>query len=266
MCSAPDFFENSPTGINCASGFISLRPRQKPELVPHAAGLRQRFCISVEWQPEAGVTPSPLSERFFSGIWSGRATSIEGRMLLEEILGVALAGLSTELKSPKAFVLHGSSGANGKSQFIQLLQGILPSNAHSAISPSDMGKEQFLAELVGKTANLANELSSVKAISSDKMKAVISGDIVSAKRVYQPVFQFAPQALHVFTANILPSFHGGMDEGIRRRFVVVPFTETIPESKGVPEIAKRILETEKEAVLALAVEGAARMINTCVWT
>jgi putative DNA primase/helicase len=261
MCAVLDYFEGAPTGLNCESGFISLVPRKKPKIVPHAANLRQRFCVAASWGPEANIIASPLTERFFSGIWSRRTASIEGRMLLEEILGVACAGLSTELKSPKAFVLLGASAANGKSQFIQLLQGMLPRTAHSAISPSDMGKEQFLAELVGKSANLANELSSVKVISSDRMKAVISGDVVSAKRVYQPVFQFAPRALHVFTANILPSFHGGVDEGIRRRFVVVPFTETIPESKRVPEIAKRILENEKEAILALAVEGAARMIE-----
>jgi P4 family phage/plasmid primase-like protien len=266
MCSAPEFFRNLPSGINCESGFICIGQRQKPKLMPHSPDLRQRFCIPAEWQPGACVTPSPLTEQFFSGIWNDRNASAAGRRVLEEILGVALAGLSTELKSPKAFVLHGSSGANGKSQFIKLLQGILPSNAHSAISPSDMGKEQFLVELVGKTANLANELSSVRVISSDKMKAVISGDIVSAKRVYQAVFQFAPKAIHVFTANILPSFQGGVDEGIKRRFVVVPFTETIPESKRVPEIAKRILERENKAILSLAVVGAARMLDNGIYS
>jgi phage/plasmid-associated DNA primase len=105
-----------------------------------------------------------------------------------------------------------------------------------------------------------NELSSVKVISSDKMKAAISGDVVSAKRVYQPVFQFAPRALRVFTANVLPSFQGELDEGIKQRFMVVPFTESIPESKRVPEIAKRILEHEKEAILSLAVVGTARIL------
>lgn len=266
MCAVPDFFENLPIGINCDSGFIRLRRKQKPLLMPHSATLRQRFCIPAEWDPEACALKKPLTERFFSGISSSGGSSVVGRKLFEEILGVALAGLSTELKSPKAFVLHGSSAANGKSQFIQLLQGILPSSAHSAISPSDLGKEQFLAELVGKTANLANELSSVKEISSDKMKAAVSGDVVSAKRVYQPVFQFAPRALHVFTANVLPSFHGGLDEGIKRRFVVVPFTESIPESKRVPEIAKRILEDEKEAILSLAVVGAARILTNGVYS
>ena len=158
-------------------------------------------------------------------------------------------------------MLHGPSAANGKSQFIQLVRGILPRTAHSAIAPSEMGREQFLAELVGKTANLTDELSSTKAIASDKMKAVISGDVVSAKRVYRPVYQFTPQALHLFSANTLPSFHDGVDEGIRRRFIVVSFTETILESEIIPEIAKRILQTEKSAILDMAVKGVARIIK-----
>ncbi len=261
MCAKENFFEDAPIGINCASGFISLRPNMKPELVPHSADLRQRFCVPVHWEQGPIQKAAPLTERFFSGIFRDKESAAEGRMVLQEILGAALAGLGTRLKSPKAFILHGPSGANGKSQFLMILQGMLPRSAHSAISPSDMGKEQFLAELAGKTANLANELSSVKVISSDKMKAVISGDIVSAKKVYQPVFQFVPRAVHVFTANILPSFYDGVDEGIRRRFVIVPFTETIPEKSRIPEIANRILNNEKEALLSLAVEGAIRIMS-----
>ena len=261
MCAVPEFFDDAPIGLNCQSGFIRLDSKKKPELIPHTPALRQRFCIAAEWGPDAKVTPSPLTERYFSGIWGDGKASIEGRTLLEEILGAACAGLGTKLKSPKAFVLHGPSAANGKSQFIHLVRGMLPRTAHSAIAPSEMGKEQFLAELVGKTANLANELSSTKAIASDKLKAVISGDVVSAKRVYRPVYQFTPQALHLFATNILPSFHDGVDEGIRRRFIAVSFPETISESERIPEIAKRILQTEKPAILDLAVKGAARIIE-----
>ena len=261
MCAVPEFFDDAPIGLNCQSGFIRLDSKKKPELIPHAAALRQRFCITAEWGPDAKVTPSPLTERYFSGIWGDGKASIEGRTLLEEILGAACAGLGTKLKSPKAFVLHGPSAANGKSQFIHLVRGMLPRTAHSAIAPSEMGKEQFLAELVGKTANLSNELSSTKAIASDKMKAVISGDVVSAKRVYRPVYQFTPQALHLFATNILPSFHDGVDEGIRRRFIAVSFPETISESERIPEIAKRILQTKKSTILDLAVKGAARIIE-----
>jgi phage/plasmid-associated DNA primase len=93
------------------------------------------------------------------------------------------------------------------------------------------------------------------------MKAVISGDVVSAKRVYRPVYQFTPQALHLFAVNILPSFDDGVDAGIRRRFIIVSFTETISESERIPEIAMRILQTEKPAILDMAVKGAALIIE-----
>ena len=106
--------------------------------------------------------------------------------------------MSTELKSPKSLVLQGSFAADGKSQFIQLRQSISSSSANSAISPCDMGKEQFLADLVVETANRGNKLSSVKVISSDKMKAVISGDVVSAMRVYQLAFRLARGVFNVF--------------------------------------------------------------------
>jgi phage/plasmid-associated DNA primase len=52
-----------------------------------------------------------------------------------------------------------------------------------------------------------------------------------------------------------------VDEGIRRRFVAVSFPETISESERIPEIAKRILQTEKTAILDLAVKGAARIFE-----
>ena len=94
------------------------------------------------------------------------------------------------------------------------------------------------------------------------MKAVISGDVVSAKRVYRPVYQFKPRALHLFATNSLPPFQNGVDEGIRRRFVVVPFNQKIPEKKRIPEISKRVLQSEKNAVLALAIEGACRVFKS----
>jgi len=260
MCATPGFFNDPPLGLNCLSGFIHFGTNGKFELVPHSPSQQQRFCITATWDPDATTTLSPLTERFFSGIAGGGTGSAEKRKLLEEIIGAACAGLGTKLKAPKSFILHGPSAANGKSQFIHLLRGMLPGTAHSAIAPSEMGKEQFLAELVGKTANFAEELSSSKAIASDKMKTVISGDVVSAKRVYHPVFQFIPRALHIFTTNILPSFHDGVDEGIRRRFVVLPFTEHIPEGKRIPQIAEKILSNEKSAILNLAVSGAARLI------
>jgi P4 family phage/plasmid primase-like protien len=260
MCTVPNFFDEPPLGINCLSGFIQLSLGKAPVLIKHSPEQRQRFCINASWPAKAQTASTPLTEMFFTGICGQGPLGQEKRTLLEEILGAACAGLGTRLKVPKAFVLHGSSAQNGKSEYIKLLRGILPVGSHSAIAPSDMGKEQFLADLAGKVVNLTSELSSTRAIASDKMKAVISGDVVAAKRVYHPVFQFKPNALHVFAANILPIFRDGVDEGIRRRFIVIPFEHKIEESKIVTDIAAKILKTEMEVILLIAVEGATRLL------
>ena len=219
MCADPEFFDEAPLGINCLSGFISLSSSGKPIILPHSPEQRQRFCIGASWPLDSVNASTTLTDKFFDGICGRSEAAQEGRTLLEEILGAACAGLGTRLKVPKAFVLHGPRGQNGKSEFIKLVRGVLPPDAHCAIAPSEMGKEQFLADLAGKVANLTSELSSSRSIASDKMKAVISGDVVSAKRVYHPVFHFKPEALHLFAANILPTFHDGVDEGIRRRLL-----------------------------------------------
>ncbi|MBO37649.1 MAG: hypothetical protein CMM75_00520 [Rhodospirillaceae bacterium] len=261
MCEVPGFFDEPALGINCLSGFIKLSPNQQPVLVKHSPEQRQRFCINASWPTKIKKTPASLTERFFNGISGQGKVAQAKRSLLEEILGASCASLGTWVKIPKAFVLHGSSAQNGKSEYIKLVRGLLPVGAHCAIAPSDMAKEQFLANLSGKTANLTSELSSTRAIASDKVKAVISGDVVAAKRVYQPVFQFKPNALHVFATNILPTFYDGVDEGIRRRFIVIPFEDKIAEDKIVADIAAKILQTEMEMILSLAVGGAARIVS-----
>ena len=77
-------------------------------------------------------------------------------------------------------------------------------------------------------ANLSDELSGANAIRSDKLKAVVTGDTVSGKKVYKPVCSFKPNAIHIFATNVLPNFKGGVDEGINRRVKVIPFDRTIP--------------------------------------
>ena len=256
----PGFFDEPPRGVNCLSGFIRLSSSNKPELIRHSSEHRQRFCIAASWSGEIETVSTPLTEQYYSGICGQGETAHEKRILLEEIMGAACAGLETRLKVPKAFILYGPKATNGKSEFINLVREMLLPESHSAIAPSEISKEQFLTDLMGKVANLTSELSSTLPISSDKMKAVISGDVVSAKRVYRPVFWFKTGAVHMFAANTLPTFHDEVDEGIRRRFIVIPFEHKIEECKIIADIAAKILKAEMETILSLAVDGAARLV------
>ena len=194
ICAEPDFFNDAPIGLNYLSGFIRITQDNGAVLVSHAPELKQKFCIDAIWTPDESTALAPLTERFFSEICGSGNAFRSTRILLEEIPGAACAVVATKIKAPKAFVLFGPSTANGKSQFMELARGMLPPVTHSSITSSELGKEQFLAELSSKAANCSDELSSSKTISSTKMKAVISGDVVSAKRVYQRTHQFKPRA------------------------------------------------------------------------
>lgn len=59
--------------------------------------------------------------------------------------------------------------------------------------------------------NVCDELDAGKSLGSDRFKALVTGDPVSAKIVYQRVFSFVPKALHIFATNQLPNFSGGVD-------------------------------------------------------
>ena len=110
-------------------------------------------------------------------------------------------------------------------------------------------------------ANLSDELSGANAIRSDKLKAVVTGDTVSGKRVYKPVCSFKPNAIHIFATNILPNFKGGVDEGINRRVKVIPFDRTIPVDERIPRIAEKIVLKEKDQLFKFAIEGAIDVIE-----
>ena len=101
----------------------------------------------------------------------------------------------------------------------------------------------------------------MQAISSDKFKAVITGDPVTAKVIYQQPLEFKPKALHILSTNILPSFKGGVDAGLERRFAVIPFERTIPVHERIPLIAKRIVHEEGNTLISEAIRAAAEVLR-----
>lgn len=259
MSACPEFFESRPSGVNMRNGFVRFDGSHGISLEPHHPEHRQRFLLGHDYISEIAEIPDGLFKRLLNG--SLGADQTETHQLVLEIIGAALSGVNTKLKAPKVFVLHGASAANGKSALQALVRALLPASATASVPPADLGDPQFLAMLVGKQVNFSDEISSTKAIASDRFKACITGDAISAKVVYRPPFTFTPTALHIFAANQLPSFAGGVDNGLERRIVVVPFPRSVPESERVPNLGVRIAKEEGGVVIALAVQAAAELLK-----
>jgi hypothetical protein len=252
------------TGVNCLDGFVVWADGQ-PTLVPHSPHHLQRHALQGHWDPKGWYNGKPLPEnsylsRLLTGCFRDEPQAEEILDLLQELAGAIVSGHGTKLTNPKAIVLKGEKADNGKSQILDLLEGLLPSTAISHVSPSSFGDGNSNAQLIGKLLNIKPELGTAKAIASDDFKSAITGEPLTAKLLFQNKFSFVPRAQHVFACNLLPSFHGGMDQGVIRRLLVIPFNRRIPESERIYGIGKRIVHEEMDLLLAWAIDGATRLM------
>lgn len=262
ICAELGFFRRMERGINCLSGFIRFSATGVPTLEPHSREHRVRYINPGSWTAEATSEPpaGSLLRILLDGIFEAGVDGEAKRKLLAEVAGIALTGQATRLPNPRAVLLVGQSAANGKSQVLELLRGVVPAGASASITAEKLGNDRYVAELAGKLLNASDELSS-KAIASDLFKAVITGDPIQGRPVYQQPIEVRSQAQCVFATNILPSFAGGMDRGVIRRLLPIEFNRTIPLADRVEKIGERIASEEPELLLALAVDGASRVFK-----
>ena len=255
MLNSNRFFENAAKGVNMLNGFVKISEDGIVELLQHHADLRQRFCLQYSYRPRVTAAHSGLLDTLFTGCFG--AESEEYGSLILQMYGASICGVGTRLKEPKAFILYGQSAANGKSTIQEVLRRILPHGVICSISPGDMDKEQYLAKLIGASANLSDELSNAAAISSDKFKAVITGDPVTAKIIYKEPVEFKPRAMHILSTNVLPSFKGGIDAGIERRLLVIPFSRTIPVEERISDFETKLMKEQGDILISEAIREAA---------
>jgi putative DNA primase/helicase len=182
------------------------------------------------------------------------------------VAGVAALGYATKLIKPKALVLKGETAENGKSQVLDGMRSLLPKEAVSSISPARFDDRTFTCHLVGKLLNAPDELASTDALASEIFKQIITGEPLTVRDVYKSAFDFRPLAQHVYATNNLPTFKGGMDRGVWRRLMVLPFNRVIPEAERIEHIGLRIGREEPDLLLDWAVRGARRVIQSKTFT
>lgn len=258
-----DFFSDAPVGINCLSGFIRFSEDNEPALEAHLPEHRCRHVNSSRWPVDISdkVFASSKLAHLLHGCFEGDEDAVDKVNLLGEVAGAAALGKGTQLVKPKAIVLKGVSAENGKSQIIDIIRGLLPPNAASAIPLGKFNDNTFVCGLRGKLLNASDELTSAAAVSSDTFKQIITGEPITARDVYRPAVTFRPMAQHIYATNDLPSFKGGMDRGVQRRLLVLQFNRTIPEDERVEHIGALIASQETDLLLEWAVNGARRLLK-----
>ena len=90
-----------------------------------------------------------------------------------------------------------------------------------------------------------------------KLKALTGGDKITARFMRQDFFEFMPQFKLLIVGNHKPSIRN-VDEAMRRRLHMVPFTVTIPPAKRDKRLPDRLL-AERDGILAWALARLPRM-------
>ena len=143
---------------------------------------------------------------------------------LQQWAGYNLSG-STQEQS-LAF-LHGGGG-NGKSVFANTVGGVMGDYATVAAldtftaSPHERHPEE-LAALAGARMVSASETEAGKRWAEARVKSLTGGETIRARFMRQDSFEFRPQFKLTVLGNYAPAITN-LDDAIRRRFRIVPFT------------------------------------------
>jgi putative DNA primase/helicase len=180
--------------------------------------------------------------------------NVELQDFLQRVCGYCLTGLTIE---DALFFLWGL-GANGKSVFLRAVAGVL-GDYHKTAS-MEMFTVTFgerhptdLAMLRGARLVTAIETEEGKQWAESKLKALTGGDPIPARFMRQDFFEYVPQFKLLIAGNHKPSFRN-VDEAIRRRVKLAPFTVTIPQAERDKDLSKK-LEPEWPGILRWMIDG-----------
>jgi putative DNA primase/helicase len=110
-----------------------------------------------------------------------------------------------------------------------------------------------MASLRGARVVTAIETEQGSRWAESKLKALTGGDKITARFMRQDFFEFIPQFKLLVVGNHKPSIRN-VDEAMRRRLHMIPFTVTIPAAKRDKRLPDRLL-AERDGILRWALEG-----------
>ncbi|CAJ0728670.1 phage/plasmid primase, P4 family [Ralstonia mannitolilytica] len=236
-------WDADPWMLNTPGGVVDLKTgRQRP----HDRADRMTKITTA--------TPGgdcPIWRQFLVEITGGDA---ELQAYLQRMAGYALTGSTQE---HALFFLYGT-GANGKSVFVNTLATILGDYATNA--PMDTFMETRtdrhptdMAGLRGARFVSAIETEQGRRWAESKVKNLTGGDKISARFMRQDFFEFFPQFKLVVAGNHKPAIRN-IDEAMKRRLHLIPFTITVPPERRDKHLQQKLL-AERDGILAWSVQG-----------
>lgn len=242
---APDELDRNIWLLTCLNGTLDL---MTGELLPHDPKHLITKLVPVIFDPHATCH---IWDSFLNRIMAGNENLIQ---FLQRAIGYSLTGDTGE---QCFFILHGS-GANGKSTFLSAISSIMAD--YSMQTPTETllvkklgGISNDVARLKGARFVTASEAEADQRLAEGLIKQMTGQDIITARFLYQELFDFTPTHKIFLATNHKPDVRGN-DPAIWRRIKLVPFEVAIPEPERDRKLLAK-LDKEKQGILAWAVRG-----------
>jgi len=234
-----------PWALNVANGTLDLRTGK---LRRHSPGDLHTKLAPVAYDAAAKC---PTWDRFLSTSMGGSTELID---FLARLAGYTLTGVIRE--HVLGFLFGG--GANGKSTCLSTMHALMGDYAVRAgrgLLFSSRGERHptELTNLFGARLVTCAEVPDGVAFDEALVKDLTGGDIISARRMREDFWEFAPTHKLYLAGNHKPKVRG-QDDGIWRRIRLVPWTVTVPPEQRDSALPEK-LRAELPGILAWAVRG-----------
>jgi putative DNA primase/helicase len=246
VAATADQWDADPWKLNTPAGVLDLETGSLADPDP------EQYHRKV-----AAVAPTgecPRWESFLLEVMGGDAEMVS---YLQRVAGYCLTGSTRE----HAFFFCYGTGRNGKGVFLNTLSGVLGDYATVADMNTftEANGERHpteLAMLQGARLVIAQETEEGRRWAESRIKALTGGDKISARYMRQDFFQFTPAFKLLIAGNHRPRL-SVVDEAMRARLNIIPFTVTIPAERRDPQLADKLRE-EWPGILNWALVGCLR--------
>ena len=241
------FFDQAPVGLAFEDGFLDVRSLG---LQPNSPKNRALTSVPMQWGSDTKY-PS-LWDETLRDIFRDDPDCEDKIQLLEEFIGVGMLGAATKLQ--RGLILLGG-GANGKSTVLEVVDAIFKwaGAKTTALAPQNMESDYNRDMLAGARLNVCNEMPESDILVGSAVKATISGDIQTARRIREAPYSFRPTALQLFAANFLPAVSDS-SQGFWRRWCILEFNRTFQAHERDPYRSEKIIDDELPAITKRCVQ------------
>jgi putative DNA primase/helicase len=240
-----DQWDQHPMLLGVPGGVVDLKTG---ELLPAQPELYITKRTSIA--PAPGACPSWLA-------LLERVTQGDGSLLayLQRMCGYVLTGETRE----ECFAFIYGPAQTGKSTFIRVLQEIL-GDYHCKAQMETFTESRHerhaeeLAVLVGSRLVTCTETEEGKRWNESRIKALTGRDRIRARFMRENSFEFDPQFKLIIAGNHAPQLRN-VDEAMRRRLHIIPFTQPITMEERDDRLADK-LRAEYPHILHWMIQGA----------